>query len=599
MNFRKFIPLLAALLALALGSTALAQTQLNEDFTGATSSNNSGVGNWLVSGGACLTAGTQPVAAAGTIPLSIPACVLPSNHANDVLTTYYANTLAHPYGSEPYLVGGINGYLGSSSAPSSGSVQQPDSTGNGALRFTNGYRGGANGKGQNGSIVSSNTYTTGSGLQVTFKTVTYLGDSGGAAGDGADGISFYLLDGCMPLAGTTPPANCFVASANPNQTIYGETSFAPNPFPQYGSWGGSLAYTCSNANPNYDGLAGAYLGLGIDEYGNFLNGKINTQGTSWSASGDNTATGGGYKPSRIGLRGAGNISWQALTNAYGTSITPGDTTAPYYTNATCASGKYDSVLNACETCATGSYSGDGTGTCSVSSSTSNCPVPPTGYAYTYNAALSTSYQCEACPTGTTYSPTTSGTYPHGSCLTYDGTTALSTATPACAGGAYDSALQKCVSCPSGSTLAGGSTSTPSCSAITPTQSNPTSPTCSSGSYDSALSYCVSCPTGTLAGGTTSTPSCTPAVITRRRAGGRPAPASPVPPATYDSGTFRGKPLCVLSRPVRRCPAAPPPRLPVRHCRDQRGSADRWHLQRQHLRWRIGQVRVLPERHAFR
>ena len=34
----------------------------------------------------------------------------------------------------------------------------------------------------------------GPGVQITFKTVTYRGDSGGAGGDGADGISFYLMD---------------------------------------------------------------------------------------------------------------------------------------------------------------------------------------------------------------------------------------------------------------------------------------------------------------------------------------------------------------------------------------------------------------------
>ncbi len=549
MNFRKIIPLLAVVLGLALGSTALAQTQLNEDFTGASSSNSNGIGNWLASGGACLTAGTQPVPASGAIPLSIPACVLPSNHANDVLSTYYAGQ------GDPYLVGGSNGYLGSSGAPGTGLLQQPDATGSGALRFTNGKLSSAGGYHQNGSIVSSNTYPTNAGLQVTFKTVTYLGDSGGAAGDGADGISFYLLDGCMPVApltsagtlGTllTPPDYCFLSISNPNLTIYGESSSAPAAFQQFGSWGGSLAYTCSNANPNYDGLSGAYLGLGIDEYGNFLNGSTNTQGTSWAASGDNTATGGGYKPSRIGLRGAGNVSWQALTNAYGTPQSPGDTTYPYYTNATCASGKYDSVLGACETCTTGTYSGPGSGTCSVTSSSSNCPTPPTGatYTYTYNGALSSSSQCVACPTGTTYNTTTSGTYPQGSCTTPSASsTYLTTAAPSCAGGAYDSALGKCVACPSGSTASGTSSSTPSCSAITPTQTAPTSPTCSSGSYDGALGYCVACSPGTLTGGTTSTPSCAGPAVTKTARGGT-SPNFTCATGVYD-GALSGTNRCV-------------------------------------------------------
>jgi len=90
-----------------------------------------------------------------------------------------------------------------------------------------------------------------SGLAVSFTTVTYEGDSGGSGGDGADGISFFLQN-----------------------AIY---------TPDVGAFGGSLGYTCSNTNNDttlrastglqrgYDGLAGGYIGLGIDEYGNFLN----------------------------------------------------------------------------------------------------------------------------------------------------------------------------------------------------------------------------------------------------------------------------------------------------------------------------------------
>ncbi len=83
------------------------------------------------------------------------------------------------------------------------------------------------------------------------------------------------------------------------------------PAPSAVVWG----YTCSNSNNDsslrpdgtrrqYDGLAGGYLGLGIDEYGNFLN------------AGDNTASGFGFVPGRIGLRGAGSISWAQLHAKY-------------------------------------------------------------------------------------------------------------------------------------------------------------------------------------------------------------------------------------------------------------------------------------------
>lgn len=129
-------------------------------------------------------------------------------------------------------------------------------------------------------------------MQITFKSVTYRGDSLGSAGDGADGISFFMMDGSVT--------------------------------PNIGSEGGSLAYTCSNPNnlPGYnpdgtintvspsghaiiDGVTGGYIGLGIDEYGNFLNGP-----------GDSTATGFGAQGGRIGLRGAGNVSWPYLSTHY-------------------------------------------------------------------------------------------------------------------------------------------------------------------------------------------------------------------------------------------------------------------------------------------
>jgi type IV pilus assembly protein PilY1 len=176
----------------------------------------------------------------------------------------------------PYYTEALNG-------GASGTL--PDPVGSGALRFTNGSPGGY---GQNGAIVlnPASAFPTNAGVQVTFTTVTYRGNSGGAGGDGADGISFFLMDGSKP--------------------------------PAIGSWGGSLGYTCSNANPPYTGLVGAYLGLGIDEYGNFLNGANLMPGYAGPnmATGDNTVLGYGYKPNRIGLRGAGNVAWTYLNTTY-------------------------------------------------------------------------------------------------------------------------------------------------------------------------------------------------------------------------------------------------------------------------------------------
>jgi len=240
------LSLLAGAVAAAYCSSAAAQLIIQDDFTAASDNN-----DWKTFNGACLTAGD------GTG--KIPKCV------------------GLPYYNGQTLYGGATGTL-------------PDTSGNGALRFTNGNNNGstnfANGGNQAGGIISNFTFPTGAGLSVIFKTVTYRGNSGGSGGNGADGIGFFLMDGAV----------------TPYDT---------------GAFGGSLGYTCSNTNNDpttradgsvrgYDGLAGGYLGLGIDEYGNFLN------------QGDNTATGFNYVPGRIGLRGAGNISWAWLNAKYPT-----------------------------------------------------------------------------------------------------------------------------------------------------------------------------------------------------------------------------------------------------------------------------------------
>ncbi|HEY6922333.1 MAG TPA: PilC/PilY family type IV pilus protein, partial [Steroidobacteraceae bacterium] len=329
MNMR----LRAALGALALAAVFLvlapgigsAQQVYKEDFTGTATSH-----NWYFFNGACLTAGSTTATNPGT-----------GNGCTAIDSTYYSG--------EP-LVGGANG--------TSGPTQTlPDPVNQGALRLTNGCTkeqgkncndstqpaGAATkthtlggGHHQNGAIISSDTFNTNAGISVTFKTVTYRGDSGG--GDGADGISFFLMDGNTSLS-----------------------TYADN----FGAFGGSLGYTCTNAAGNYDstlrsdgtvrgfdGMVGAYIGLGIDEFGNFLNGAANTLGetdsTNNGSPGDNTATGGYYKGGRIGLRGRGNISWKWLNATYpnlypSTMLTQTDST--YTTKAgaavhnVCATGK--------------------------------------------------------------------------------------------------------------------------------------------------------------------------------------------------------------------------------------------------------------------
>ena len=186
-----------------------------------------------------------------------------------------------------------------------------DNAGYGALRLTPAVNN------QTGAILSNFTFPLNQGLQVTFTTYTYGGDSGGTAGDGADGITFFMTDGTKPVPSTA------------------------------GALGGSLGYSCSNLNSKYEGLANAYLGLGIDEFGNFLNsgdntntGVVNTHYSGNTSLGSNTWYNSGqqYQPMRIGLRGAGNLTWaylQSLNPSY-YSGSPNKTKL----TAVCKSGSY-------------------------------------------------------------------------------------------------------------------------------------------------------------------------------------------------------------------------------------------------------------------
>jgi len=273
MHFRHYFG--AAWLALLVGSYASpagAQTvSVSEDFNTTTTTN-----PWYALGDACLTASSTAGSATESTAGTPPGCI----------------AIRSSYGEN--LVGGYNGTGGTTGT--AGSAQTlPDPAGYGALRFTNGciWTSGApnctnGGHSQHGAIISGGSpYSSSAGIQVTFKTATYRGDSYNGSGgdsDGADGMSFFLIDGSVQ--------------------------------PNIGSYGGSLAYSCSNevGNSPNTGMVGGYIGLGIDEYGNFLN------------AGDNTVTGYGYVPNRIGLRGAGNVAWSWLVG--------NSTTSGYYNNST-------------------------------------------------------------------------------------------------------------------------------------------------------------------------------------------------------------------------------------------------------------------------
>jgi type IV pilus assembly protein PilY1 len=301
MNKHHSLGTAAAFLLLAgYAGQSRGQTTFTEDFTQGASA-----GQWYYFNGACLTAGTGAGSGkTGTTAGYLPSCM-------SILSSYYGQQHGTNPG-DPVLNGGYSGTL-------------PDPAGNGALRFTNGS---PYGKGENGAIVSSTPFNAGNGLKISFKTITYRGDGGGSGADGADGLSFYLLDA----------------------TTYTPTSTPAGIWNGIGSFGGSLAYTCSNVNPPYDGVVAGYLAVGIDEYGNFLNGESLMPGYTGPnvATGDNTALGYGAHAGRIGLRGPGSVAWKYLNSTDKTDYPDGLSAANQQTAVqnTCKSGLiYHNVQN--------------------------------------------------------------------------------------------------------------------------------------------------------------------------------------------------------------------------------------------------------------
>jgi len=282
-SFNRTSVAIAASAVLSLASASVhAQIIINDTLTGGHS-----LFNWLALDGACLTAGdNSPTPSDGT----------QYTPATPTLTIPKCSGLAYYTGKSSTLVGGATG-------------TGVDAAGSGALRLTNGdYMQGSNGDNQTGAVISNFTFPTTQGVQVTWTSVTYGGDND--QNTGADGISFFLSDG----------------SKSPTTA---------------GGLGGSLGYSCSNVNGKYEGLLGGYLGVGIDEFGNFTNGSTSSvkNGVTTYTSNDNTASGTGAHAGSIGVRGAGDITWSELNRLY----------PSYYPSNTSAANQKTAVMQTCIT----------------------------------------------------------------------------------------------------------------------------------------------------------------------------------------------------------------------------------------------------------
>ena len=148
------------------------------------------------------------------------------------------------------------------SIPACGNAAPVDTAGFGTLRLNaaTGYL--AAGAIANGSLPTAN------GLQFTFTSYAYAG--------AADGMSFFLTDASQALP------------------------------TQLGGYGGSLGYAPGKGAPG--GMAGAYVAVGLDQYGGF------------SAPQEGRTGGPGSVPETIAVRGSASTNWAYLggaTNASG------------------------------------------------------------------------------------------------------------------------------------------------------------------------------------------------------------------------------------------------------------------------------------------
>jgi type IV pilus assembly protein PilY1 len=293
---------------LILSNSAYAQLVVQENFNGSTLSSSSNT--WLTLNGACLTASTSNTtfSTSSPVPGVIPGCVTSSGGGN----SYYS-------GLGSTLVGGANG----------GAL--PDANSYGVLRLTNGASSSmssTNGNNETGAIILANSFPSNEGVNITFNTFTWGGNgysNGSGVKSGADGISFFLLD-----------ASKYPSTGSGTSAIYTVS--------KTGAYGGSLGYDCSvgkyssSTGSGGDGIIGAYLGLGIDEYGNFVN------------SGDNgypsDPLSPGALPNTIGIRGAGNVNSTTFpldSNGNPTGVNPaasGFTGAVYTAQGVCQHGYY-------------------------------------------------------------------------------------------------------------------------------------------------------------------------------------------------------------------------------------------------------------------
>ncbi|WNZ24923.1 DUF4347 domain-containing protein [Leptolyngbya sp. NK1-12] len=179
--------------------------------------------------------------------------------------------------ANPFLTAGSNPTPAPGGLP--GGTTALDAEGGGALRLTN------NSTDQAAFVIYNNAIPSNAGLTITFDFFAYSGQGTNGARAGGDGISFFLIDGAQ------------------SPTVAG-------------AFGGSLGYAQKQVD-GIDGIAGGYLGIGLDEFGNFSN-------PSDFAGGPQQREGGpGEVPDSISIRGRGSGQTGYAFIAGSGSLSPG------------------------------------------------------------------------------------------------------------------------------------------------------------------------------------------------------------------------------------------------------------------------------------
>lgn len=189
-------------------------------------------------------------------PAATPPLIFSQGFTNPTATGFTYGTTGTS--AEPCLTAGTNANTVSGSIPPC-NLSSPDASGSGALRLT------GNSGNQSGFVIYNSSLNESQGLEVIFDLYMY-------DGTGADGISFFIVDGSYSPT---------VAGAN----------------------GGSLGYAQKSGTGCCDapGLVGGFIGIGFDSYGNYSD---NTEGR---------VGGAGFVPETVAIRGAASTSYNYIT----------------------------------------------------------------------------------------------------------------------------------------------------------------------------------------------------------------------------------------------------------------------------------------------